>query len=232
MEVELSKYVIGNRSSTIRLVLADDHAVFRDGLRKLLEAEPEFQVVGESADGAAAIELVDSLQPDILLLDMAMPGSTGLDALRALDGRSTSCKVVVLTAGIEPLEVVEALQLGARGVVNKTSASRLLMKAIRAVMLGQYWVGRESTSDLVRSLRAPARVRSASGNRFGLTVRELQVVSEVVAGYTNREIADRLGLSRDTVKHHLANAFDKTGVSSRLELALFAVNHRLVTQES
>lgn len=217
---------------TVRLVLADDHLLFRDGLRVWLEAERDFLVVGEAPDGAAAIQLTEALQPDVLLLDIAMPGSTGFDTLRTLDSRSISCKVVVLTAAIEPSEIVEALELGARGVVIKTSAASLLIQAIRSVMKGEYWVGRESTTDLVRYLREHRRQRLASGNRFGLTNRELQIVAEVVSGYTNREISKRLGLSPDTVKHHLANAFDKTGVSNRLELAFFGVNHRLVPHES
>jgi len=125
---------------------------------------------------------------------------------------------------------VEALQIGARGVVSKETATELLFKSIRTVVAGQYWVGRQEVSDLVAALRgllpAGADERSRS---FGLTKRELEIVAAIVEGCTNRDIAQKFTLSEDTVKHHLTHIFDKLGVSNRLELAMFAVNHRLLT---
>lgn len=213
----------------IRILIADDHPIFREGLTRLLETEPDFQVVGEAADGAEALELVQALKPDILLLDLAMRHVPGLEALRELAKSPTPARTILLTAAIKKEQIVESLQLGARGVVLKESATELLFKSIRAVMAGQYWIGRERVSELVESLTRltspPGRVQQKN---LGLTPRELEIVSTIVAGYTNKEIAKKFSLSEQTVKHHLTNIFDKLGVSNRLELAMFAVNHHLV----
>jgi DNA-binding NarL/FixJ family response regulator len=122
---------------------------------------------------------------------------------------------------------VEALQLGARGVVLKDSATQLLLKAIQTVMSGEYWVGRESVSNLVQYLQKllQSSTKESRQKTFGLTERELQIAATVVAGFSNKEIAQHFKIAEDTVKHHMSNIFDKLGVSTRLELALFAVNH-------
>jgi two-component system, NarL family, nitrate/nitrite response regulator NarL len=178
------------------------------------------------------VKLARQLKPDILLLDLAMPKHPGLEALRDLStgaATSTPVRVILLTAAAEKGQIVEALQLGARGVVLKDSATQLLLKAIHTVMSGEYWVGRESVSNLVQYLRTLMQSSSdeARQRKFGLTPRELEIVSAVVAGYSNKEIAEYFKISEDTVKHHLSNIFDKLGVSTRLELALFAVNQSL-----
>jgi two-component system, NarL family, nitrate/nitrite response regulator NarL len=213
----------------VRIVIADDHRIFRAGLRRLLEAEPGFEVVGEAADGSEVAPLVERLRPDILLLDVAMPRVSGLEALGVLADRGTAVRTIVLTAAIDRTAFVKALQLGAWGVVMKEAATDLLFKSIRSVMAGQYWVGRETVSDLVEALRAPD-IGAAPGPRqtFDLTPRELEVLSAVAGGQTNKEIARQFSLSEDTVKHHLSNIFDKVGASNRVELALFAVHHRLL----
>jgi two-component system nitrate/nitrite response regulator NarL len=214
-----------------RIVIADDHPIFRDGLKRLLESEREFKVVGEACDGIDAVKLARQLKPEILLLDLAMPRRHGLEALQDMSEvkESSSVRVILLTAAVEKNQIVEALQLGARGVVLKDSATQILLKSIRSVMNGEYWVGRESVSNLVQYLRTlvDSSVSESKSKRFGLTPRELEVVSAVVAGYANKEIAQHFKISEDTVKHHLSNIFDKVGVSTRLELALFAVNQAL-----
>jgi DNA-binding NarL/FixJ family response regulator len=219
-----------DRKGPIRLVIADDHPIFRDGLRRLLEAEPDMKVIGEAKDGAEAVKLARHLKPDIMLLDLAMPKHPGLEALRELsDGGTNAVRVILLTAAAEKNQIVEALQLGARGVVLKDSATQLLLKAIHTVMAGEYWVGRESVSNLVQYLRnqIQASAEASKQKKFGLTPRELEIISAVVAGFVNKEIAEYFKISEDTVKHHLSNIFDKLGVSTRLELALFAVNQAL-----
>jgi two-component system, NarL family, nitrate/nitrite response regulator NarL len=212
----------------IRVLLADDHPVFRQGLRRLLEGERDFLVVGEANDGREAIAMAAQLRPDILLLDLSMPGGSGLDALCELTKCPAPVKAVVLTAEIEREEIVKALRLGARGVLLKSSGSDLIFKGLRTVMQGQLWVDRQTVTDLVALLRdmsAPAR--AASANSFGLTPRQLEIVRAVVSGHTNRDIARKLSISEDTVKHHLTQIFMKTGTANRLELALFAMNHKL-----
>jgi len=219
------------RAQNTRILIADDHPIFRDGLKRLLESEPDFKVVGEACDGVEAVKLVRQLKPEILLLDLAMPRRPGLEALREMNSgpTSSSVRVILLTAAAEKDQIVEALQLGARGVVLKDSATQILLKSIRAVMDGEYWVGRESVANLVQYLRTlvDSSSHESRKKRYGLTPRELEVISAVVAGYANKEIAEYFKISEDTVKHHLSNIFDKVGVSTRLELALFAVNQSL-----
>lgn len=220
-----------DRKDPIHLVIADDHPIFRDGLRRLLESEPDLKVIGEARDGAEAVKLARQLKPEIMLLDLAMPKHPGLEALRDLStgGGANSVRVILLTAAIEKDQIVEALQLGARGVVMKDSATQVLLKAIHTVMAGEYWVNRDSVSNLVQYLQNMVQSSSqdAKKKKFGLTPRELEIVSAVVAGFANKEIAEYFKISEDTVKHHLSNIFDKLGVSTRLELALFAVNQSL-----
>src|SRR3954447_18864704 len=217
------------RSQPVRILIADDHPIFRDGLKRLLESEGEFNVIGEACDGVEAVTMARQLIPEVMLLDLAMPRRQGLDTLRELSSDARSVRVILLTAAAEKEQIVEALQLGARGVVLKDSATQILLKAIHAVMNGEYWVGRESVSNLVQYLRALVDSSTAASRqkRYGLTPRELDIISAVVAGYANKEIAEHFKISEDTVKHHLSNIFDKLGVSTRLELALFAVNQAL-----
>jgi two-component system nitrate/nitrite response regulator NarL len=211
----------------VRIVLADDHEIFRDGLRRLVESEPDLEVVGEAADATGAVALTRDLNPHILLLDVAMPHASGLDALRELAEAPGQTRVILLTAAIDRADIVRALQLGARGLVLKESATAVLMKAIQTVMAGQYWVGRETVSDLMVAFRelTTESERPVPATNFGLTDRELQITALIVTAAGNKEIGDKLGISEKTVKRHLSNIFDKLGVSSRTELALFAVHH-------
>jgi DNA-binding NarL/FixJ family response regulator len=212
----------------VRILIADDHRIFRDGLRRLLEVEPDFEVVGEASDGRDAVTLVREIDPDILLLDLSMPGVDGLEALRGIAERPGATRTLLLTAAIEKPELVTALQLGARGLVLKDSATSVLLTGIRAVMNGEYWVGRESVATLMDALRPLVAVQpSKPRHAFGLTDREQEIVAAVVAALGNKEIATRLSITEKTVKHHLTNIFDKLGVSTRLELALFAIHHDL-----
>jgi two-component system nitrate/nitrite response regulator NarL len=219
--------VAGSRSR-VTIIIADDHAIVREGLQMLLQAEPAFQVIGEAVDGAEAVQLVKTLEPDVLLLDVAMPRLGGLAALRELAAASVSVRSIMLAAAITQEDIVLALQLGARGVVLKETASKMLFACIRAVMAGQYWVGRDTVAGLVEALRSLSSSRSKRHQDFGLTPRQLEVVLHVVGGLSNKEIAQTLSLSEDTIKHHLTNIFDKTGVSNRLEVALFATHHGMV----
>lgn len=214
----------------IRILIADDHPIFRHGLKTLLEAEPDLRVIAEAGDGAEAVQLASQLKPDILLLDLAMPRVPGMDALRELSTTDLPVHTILLTVAIEKSQIVEALQLGARGVVLKDAATEFVLKSIRTVMNGHYWVGREPVRNLVQCLHdlMPKPGEEEKSKTYGLTPRELEVVSAIVSGCTNKEIALRFSLSEQTVKHHLTSIFDKLGVSTRLELALFATNRNLV----
>jgi DNA-binding NarL/FixJ family response regulator len=217
----------------VRILIADDHPIFRDGLRRLLEAETDLSVVGQAVDAAEAIQLAGTLHPDILLLDVAMPKVSGLEALETLVDMPSAPAVILLTAAIDRADIVKALQIGARGVVLKESATAMLLKAIRVVIEGGYWVGRESVSDLMLALRSlgPVPERPEALPAFSLTPREIQIVGLILAAAGNKKIADTLNISEKTVKHHLTNIFEKLGVSNRLELALFAAQHNLLPKD-
>jgi DNA-binding NarL/FixJ family response regulator len=211
----------------VQIVVADDHAIVREGIKRLLESDPRYKVVAEAKTGREAIRVVQSLRPDLLLLDISMPEMSGLDALPQLT-QSRSTKVIVLTASIDPPAIQQAMQHGARGVVLKTAGSETLLAAIRAVMQGRYWLDRESVADLVQVVRQLSGTTRQSRHLFGLTDRQLEIIEKVVRGLTNREIAHSLTISEETVKHHLTQIFNKTGVSTRLELALMATQRGLV----
>jgi len=204
----------------IRIVIADDHAIFRDGLRRLLATQEDFQVIGEASDGKEAIAIATDLRPDVLLLDLAMPRVPGMEVLRELAHQEVAVRTILLTAAIQPFAVTSALQLGARGIVLKASPPEMLLKSIRSVCEGQFWVGSEP-------ITAWTRTGQASSGGFGLTSREIEIISAIKEGSSNREIASKLAISEETVKRHLSNIYAKLGVSSRLELAVLASEQHL-----
>jgi two-component system, NarL family, nitrate/nitrite response regulator NarL len=211
-----------------RILIADDHQIFRHGLRKLLETESDLTVCGEAGSAAETVSKVRQLRPDLLLLDLAMPGVSGVDALRDLAGDTDHCRVLLLTGAIEQDQLVAAMRLGASGVVLKDAPTPMLLGAIRSVVAGDFWIGRERIASLVKALRPSGRGHGPEPpGEHGLTERERTIVSGVVAAFGNREIANALGISEKTVKQHLTNIFDKLGVSTRVELAMFAVRHNL-----
>lgn len=221
---------MNKRREEIAILIADDHPVFREGLRKLLEAEQGFRVLGEAADGEQTLKLARQLEPEILLLDIRMPKLSGLEVLRELKPLLIQPRTIVFTAAVEKDQIVQALQLGARGIILKHSATDVLFEGIRCVKAGQYWVGHESVSDLVQALLEfrPGPEAAERRQGFGLTPRETGVIALIVAGYSNKDIATKFAISEHTVKHHLTNIFDKLGVSNRLELALFSIDHHLI----
>jgi two-component system, NarL family, nitrate/nitrite response regulator NarL len=211
----------------IRIMIADTQPIFRDGFRALLETERDFRVVAQAPSGEAVLGLVQQCEPDILILDMTAPKLMGTEVLRQLSGMGLPVRVLVLTTEIGANETVQALNLGARGVVLKNSTSAMLFECIRHVMAGEYWVPPDSIASLVERLRHSPPRPTPRSTQFGLTGRELEIILEVVSGASNPEIARKLSISEQTVKHHLTHIFDKLGVYTRVELALFAVNHKL-----
>ena len=212
--------------SPIQVLIADDHAIFRQGLRKLFDEHAEFIVVGEAASGAEVIDAVKQLSPDILLLDLQLGDMTGLDVLRRL-GTGLKTKIILLGADIQRADELTAILLGALGVVGKYSASETLFRSIRVVMDGEMWVTRDVIAELISMLRGREGSSGEAMNHFGLTGRELEIVKAVVQGMGNREISETLGISQFTVKHYMTRIFDKLLVANRVELALFATRQGL-----
>jgi two-component system nitrate/nitrite response regulator NarL len=208
-----------------RIVIADDHQIFRDGLRRLLESEPGFTVVGEAADGLAATEVVRRTRPDVLLLDLAMPRAGGLETLAA--GGNEATRVILLTAALQPGDLVRAVRLGARGVILKEAATRELIEGIHRVRQGRWLIAPDLADELARAVRETGQ---APVLPYRLTPRELEIVEAIAAGDSNSDIARHLNISLHTVKHHLSSVFEKTGTTTRLELAVFAIRNGIVAR--
>jgi len=221
---------MAKKSARIGILIADDHAVFRYGLRKLLESETGFTVVGEAVDGSQVAKLTSVLKPAVLMLDLAMPRLTGIEVLRELASAQGEVRTIVLTVAIEKKQIVEALQLGARGILLKDAAIHLVTKCIKKVLAGDYWVDREAVTSLMDYLHGLKRSTEGTPEQrlLEFTPREQEIISAILTGSANKEIAAKLSLSEDTVKHHLSNIFDKAGVSNRLELAIWSVNRGLL----
>lgn len=211
----------------LRIVIAGEHSIFRHGLRRLLEARSGYVIVGEAADGAAAPELVRRCAPDVLLLGFANRADSATPTLRELAAIDPPPRTIILTDRVDAPDVLAALQLGVRGVVLKDSAPEVLFDCIQSVVENHFWLGHERVTGPVPGLRKLEAARRQT-KAFGLTRREIEIIRAVVAGYTNREIAERSRISENTVKSHLTHIFNKSGASSRVELALFAAHHRLL----
>src|SRR6267142_798574 len=193
----------------IRILMADDHAIFRDGLRKLIDGDEDITIVGEAQNGAECIKLLAELEE--------------------VNFDQTPTRVIVLTAAEDDRDVVRAMRLGARGVVLKQSATDLLVKSIHRVHAGEIWLDNRMTAEVMKAFSKS----SESGPRREkplLSDREKEIVQLVAQGFRNKEIGEKLFISEQTVKNHLHNIFDKLGVSDRLELALYAIHHRLIDQ--
>ena len=217
----------------IRILLADDHPVVRIGVSNMLPEKDGFDVIGEATDGDEAITQTLELEPDILLLDVMMPRLPGLEAMRAIMNGTPTVKILLLTSTITTQQIIEALHIGARGIVLKDALASHLQIAIRTVAAGDYWIGGKRVINLVAALHDLIQQAAVPQRKtYGLTPREMEVVGCIVEGCSNRDIAKQFSLSEETVKRHLSNIFDKTGVSTRLELALFAIAHQLIAPQA
>ena len=211
---------------SIRLVLADDHPLILDALEGLFGLEEDIEVVARCSDGVQALEAVARLEPDVLILDLRMPVSDGLEVMRTLHELGSRTRVVVLTGSVKDRELIECLRLGACGVVLKETAPRMLVQCVRKVFAGETWVENRSITRAVRLMLV--REAGARDSAEHLTPREIEVVQMVAAGHRNKEIARRLTLSEGTVKVHLHNIYSKLGVDGRLELLKYAQEHGLI----
>jgi len=214
----------------IRILLADRQEIFRDGLKRLLESEPGFKVMGGTGNAPQALQLVQELNPDVLLLDLALHNGDSLEILRTLAANRHSVRTIGLVEGGEKSVHSAALRHGARGTLRKDSATRVLFDTIRTVFHDDHRICIDTSHPPVEAPveAAPPSDGGAPSKRFNLTRREMEIVTAVASGESNKSIARKLSLSEDTVKHHVSNVFDKLGVFSRLQLAVFAFNHDLV----
>jgi DNA-binding NarL/FixJ family response regulator len=213
---------------TINVVLADDHTIIRDGLRALLEANPQIKVVGDAGNGRQAVDLVKELQPDIVIMDISMPEQNGIDATRQILAASPQVRVIILSMLGTADHVFHALQAGVRGFLLKESAGREVMEAVQSVYAGDMYFSRPITFTLVNDYMQ-ARVDSQSAPLESLSIRENEILCLVVEGKTSAEIGKSLNLSPKTVESYRSRMMQKLGVSDMSELIKFAIRNGLIS---
>jgi DNA-binding NarL/FixJ family response regulator len=220
----------------IQILIADNRAMFREGLRRLLEDERDFHVIADTGDGNQVKDMAVSLKPDIVILGLnnlrLRSGLSGMQILRELASATPKVRIILLAPAVDMYQTVEALKLGVFGVMRKQSGAELLFRCIRFVMAGGYWISRDDTSELVRSLTS-LRARPGRDSKILdciFSPRELQVLKAIIYGCSNKDIANEMSVSEPTVKYHLTNIFRKVGVSGRMELARFTIDHQLVQE--
>ncbi|MBV9338266.1 MAG: response regulator transcription factor [Solirubrobacterales bacterium] len=209
----------------IRILIVDDHAVVREGLRAFLGVQPGFEIVGEAADGEEAVERATQLEPDIVLMDLVMPTLDGVSAMRALRRRCPRCRVIVLTSFLEDERLLPALEAGAAGYLLKNSQPAELARAVRAAHSGEAIIDPTVAARLVHALSD--RPQGTAFDR--LTSRERDVLTLIASGRSNKRIALELGISEKTVKTHVGHVLAKLGVTDRTQAAVLAVRHGLLT---
>ena len=210
----------------IKLVIADDHSMIREGLKQLLELEGQFKVIAEASDGVECLEILSKEAPDVLLLDINMPNKNGLDVLKELNqSGNRKVKVLVLTVHNEVDYLIKAVELGVDGYVLKDSESSELKKAIMTILNGETYI----QPDLIPMLNAKMISMENDYDKIdSLTKRELDVLKNLAIGMYNKEIATKLEISERTVKNHVSNIFKKIGVSDRTQAAVFAIKNNLI----
>jgi two-component system NarL family response regulator len=213
----------------IRIVIADDHRLFREGLRLILHQEKGIKIVGEAVNGPQAISVVHDLKPDVVLLDISMPEMNGIEVLPVIKKESPKTKPLMLTASVDEAKIFKALKAGAKGYMSKDASVPDLIKAIQAVQRGELWVQRRLLSRFFdeEAEADPRGNRQHETTEEDLSPREQEVLRCLVSGCTNKEIAEQLFISEKTVKTHLNNIFRKLRVTRRLHAILYAINRGL-----
>jgi DNA-binding NarL/FixJ family response regulator len=215
-------------SRPIRIVLVDDHTMVREGVRMLLESQPDLELAGEAWNRAGALEAVTRERPDLVLLDLDLGAESGLDLLRDLIAADPAARVLVLTGVRDPEVQRQAVLLGAIGIVPKEQAASVLLAAIRKVHAGEAWIDRSMVASLLQEARQAQRREDPEAARIAqLTTREREIIGLVAHGHGTRPIAARLGISEKTVRNHLVSIYSKLDVADRLELAIYALRHSL-----
>ncbi len=213
-------------SNPIRILIADDHAVVREGLRALIDTEPGMELLGEAADGAEAVAKERSLHPDVILLDLVMPRMGGLEAIAEIKRANSEARILVLTSFDEDEKVFQAIKSGALGYLLKDASPHELLRAIREVHRGEPSMQPSVAHKVMRELH---RTSSLPPTEEPLTVREVEVLKLVAEGLSNQEIADRLVVSERTVRTHVSNILGKLYLANRTQAALYALREGLAT---
>jgi DNA-binding NarL/FixJ family response regulator len=217
----------------IRVLIADGQPIVREGLRSVLSQQPSVTIIGEAQDGVEAIEKTVQLDPDIVLMDIEMPRVDGLTVLRSIQTRAPRSKILLFASSQHKEEFVEAMKLGCSGVLLKESPVTLIEKSVQKVFAGEIWLDSNTTAAVIRQFAAPVEYSAPVSNgkpnreRAQLSQREREIIVLIAQGYKNKEIAEKMFITEQTVKNHLHNVFDKLGVSDRLELALYAIHNSL-----
>ncbi len=211
----------------IRILIVDDHKVVRQALRMFIEKNPHMLVVGEAGDHGEALALVNRERPDIILLELLLNGSSGLEFLAELNSCGRSVRVIVLTGVREPEAHRQAIRLGAVGLVMKDQPAEVLLRAIEKVHAGEAWLDHKMTASVIAEMARPRRLDDDAAKVASLTPREREIITVVCEGLKNRQIAERLFISEATVRNHLTAILSKLGVSDRFELATFSYRHGL-----
>jgi DNA-binding NarL/FixJ family response regulator len=220
-------------TTPIRVLIADGHPIVLEGLRTVLNQQASIQVVGEAADGMEAIEKTVNLDPDVVMMDLRLPRVDGLTVLRSIHTRAPRSKVILFSGADNKDEFVEAMKLGCSGILSKESAINLIERSIAKVYAGEIWLDSNTTAAVIRQFASPAEFPAPANNgkssreRAQLSQREREIIILIAQGYKNKEIAEKMFITEQTVKNHLHNVFDKLGVSDRLELALYAIHNSL-----
>jgi len=211
----------------IRVLLADDHPLFRKGLASLLSSDKGFKVVGEARDGAEALNKAKDLKPDLILMDVYMPGGNGLEATRQIKEALPSVKVVILTVSEEDKNLFEAIKYGAHGYLLKKIEPRDLFEMLRGVFRGEAPISRATAAKILNEFAKQAHRATEEMPEERLSPKEREVIELLTKGWTNKEIGNKLGITENTVKNHLKNILDKLHLENRVQAAAFALQKKL-----
>lgn len=213
--------------SKIRVLIADDHPLFRQGIKQILELEKDIIVVAQAANGNDAVQLAREHKPDVILMDINMPGSNGLQAIKEIKDENISSKIIVLTIHEDREYLIKTIQMGAEGYVLKDAEPQVLIDAIRNVHIGQSYIQPNMTKELVMEFNRLTLHNKDRNGENRLTAREREVLKLIAEGMINKEIATKLYISEKTVKNHVSSIFRKLNVSDRTQAAIYAIKHNI-----
>lgn len=211
----------------IRVLIADDHTMVRQGLKQILELENDMAVIAQAPNGEEAIKLAKECSPDVILMDINMPGMNGLQAIKEMKEDNIPSKIIVLTIHEDREYLFKTIQMGAEGYVLKDAEPGILLEAIRSVNRGQSYIQANMTRELVKEFNKITLHDKTKGEESNLTAREIEVLELIAEGMINKEIAKRLYISEKTVKNHVSNIFRKLNVSDRTQAAIYAFKHNM-----